>query len=703
MMSMRCPDLIITLCAASLLSCGILEAKAQVIVHDTLPAAKKTAEKFHWSYNGLMPIRQSDISAVVSVTGEPDIIRFVQTVPGVATGAEGSSAYYVRGGNMGSNVITLDGVQVFGSSHLLGFSSIYPQAIISSTCFRLGGFTSEEGNLTSSHIGLITADGNLDTLSSSISVSTFNIGASLSAPLVKGRLSFIGSIRVSPINLEYRAFKRPLTRLLDSLNNFNVSMYDLFGKFKYVVNERNSLSLSIFNTLDSYQFDYGSSSHDRMNWGNLIVNFQHDAVAGKSFKLRNNVSFNKFSNHQGEEREMPAGGVGTLEIGGGIYEAAIQSLAWLQVGKYLDIQFGIKSRAAVFNPGSANYYSGTLSSSSNGTQLSNNYSTSLTNTLHGQVEYSNASKFLLRCALRVNANTFFKVRMTPFTSFDPEVSIFVRANINKWLGVEGSFDRLVQYYHTLEGVPLGWSMDMIIPSDSHYSPETALQEYVGAFIDLGNHHFSIGAYLKDMKGLLYYSNASLIFNSSQAGWENDVEIGEGKSRGLEFLYQKQGDVLAWKVAYTLSKTDRTFPGLNDGETFPAKFDRRHILNASSSYKICDNSRFELRVNILYTLQSGHYVTVPLGGYTGILIGGQTVPLYFYSKLNNLRLPDYRRLDAGVSMEFRKPRHKQHLDLGVYNVLNRHNIFAISYNSERKVWQSISLVPIMPNFKWSIDF
>lgn len=43
----------------------------------------------------------------MSVTGESDAIKYIQTLPGVSTGAEGASAIYVRGGNIGSNVMTL--------------------------------------------------------------------------------------------------------------------------------------------------------------------------------------------------------------------------------------------------------------------------------------------------------------------------------------------------------------------------------------------------------------------------------------------------------------------------------------------------------------------------------------------------------------------------------------------------------------------
>ena len=46
-----------------------------------------------------IPINTADLRRTASPMGEADPIKFIQTLPGVATGMEGSSAYYVRGGN----------------------------------------------------------------------------------------------------------------------------------------------------------------------------------------------------------------------------------------------------------------------------------------------------------------------------------------------------------------------------------------------------------------------------------------------------------------------------------------------------------------------------------------------------------------------------------------------------------------------------
>ena len=49
-------------------------------------------------------INTADLNRTASPMGEADPIKFIQTLPGVSTGMEGASAYYVRGGNEGNNL-----------------------------------------------------------------------------------------------------------------------------------------------------------------------------------------------------------------------------------------------------------------------------------------------------------------------------------------------------------------------------------------------------------------------------------------------------------------------------------------------------------------------------------------------------------------------------------------------------------------------
>ena len=144
--------------ALLMLPAAIASLRAQNVeeMRDTLRSSRIVAEKAAARDAGTRIVALPQLRTMVAATGEADVIKYVQTLPGVSTGAEGSSAIYVRGGNIGSNLTTLDGVALYGGSHLLGLSSAYPNDIVSEASFRVGGFHGDESNITASHIGLKT-------------------------------------------------------------------------------------------------------------------------------------------------------------------------------------------------------------------------------------------------------------------------------------------------------------------------------------------------------------------------------------------------------------------------------------------------------------------------------------------------------------------------------------------------------------------
>lgn len=109
-------------------------------VKDTLAPSISWAYRYGLVQPGTRIVKPDEIIGMVTATGAPDVIKLIQTLPGVSTGGEGSSAYYVRGGNLGDNLITLDGVPLFGGTHLLGMTSAYSPRLSQKHCFKSEGF-----------------------------------------------------------------------------------------------------------------------------------------------------------------------------------------------------------------------------------------------------------------------------------------------------------------------------------------------------------------------------------------------------------------------------------------------------------------------------------------------------------------------------------------------------------------------------------
>ena len=676
------------------------EAKA---VRDSLSAARIIADRPARRDAGTHVLPLPGIRTMVAATGEADAIKFIQTLPGVSTGAEGSSAIYVRGGNIGSNVTTLDGVPIYGNSHLLGLASSYPAAIISSAAFRNGGFRGKDNNLTASHIALRTGNGSFTNRNWNLSISNFLLGGYLSTPLVKDKVSLIASVRVSPIGPEFNAVKRILGGALDSLSRIRAFAYDAFAKATWQLNRNHTLTFSVFNSADAYRYIYGGDSDESMMWNNLILNAGEELRLERDWRLETRLSYNHFTSSQGIVRDM-SGTVNNLAIVNSLDELTARGdfVKSYPAGK--EIRLGAISRNALFNPGTSSTFTGDGAWVSLSSPRTDNKSWSLTQTLYAQWKMERPDRYELMVSAKLNVN---EANSDPDRRFrlhvNPEAGVLGRINLARWLAIEGTADWAVQYYHTLEGIPLGWSLDMIVPTDSKHGPEQALQCFGAVLTEFGRHRITVGAYWKKMYNLVWFVDAGQLFSPAISGWKDNIAVGTGSSRGVEFLYEKEGERLNYKFAYTWSKTDRSFARVNEGRPFPAKFDRRHILNVQASWILSTNGRRDIGVTGLYTYQSGHWETVPDGEYPALMPLGGTFTLdYFSGSVNNYEMPPYMRLDLGCFFKF-KGNHPQTLNVGVYNVLNRHNPFSITYDDRSGEWRQISLLPILPSVNYSIAF
>lgn len=660
---------------------------------DTLPPAVKESMSNKGKSISERSIRIMDFSSIISPTGEADYVKYIQTLPGVATGSDGSSSYYVRGGSMGGNLQTLDGVPIYGTSHLIGLTTCYPSDIISNALFQVGGFNSEEGNFISSHIQLHSKDGSFDKSSIKTNISNAFLSAFTSTPLIKNRLSLSAAVRISPAILEYRF----LTELADSsrisIKNANAVVYDIYAKLKYLLDSERSITVSLFHSMDSYDFKMKSSSEDMMNWDNAMAFVQYNAPWRGNGSFTATVSFNHYGNSQGMIKQMNLT-TNDLLVRSIFDETAIQT-CFNTTKLNANIKYGLNLRLARFNPGSACVLrtSGVFPKANS--PLVNNIEWNTTATIHGQAELGDSEHRIFRLAGRLNYNSSVR--------FVPEISALIRMRLLRHIGLEATADYVSQFYHRLEGIPLGWSLDMMIAPSEQFKPETSKQLYSGVFFDKGKHYISAGAYYKKYDNLVYFSDATKLFNSSLAGWTNEIETGTGSSRGCELLYKKDGVFANFQLAYTWSKTDRLFMNLNSGKPFPAKYDRTHVFNANLSFKIVSDTKNNISISTQYTYQSGHWETVPAGTWFDDNYITGPVELEFYSSTNNYRMPPYIRCDLCAVWDILRYKYPQTLTIGVFNMFNRHNPFCLSYDPQSDKWEQVSLLPIMPCFKYEIEF
>ncbi len=664
---------------------------------DTLTAAVKTAirrldEQLPGTFSTDLKALQG---MVLSPVGENDPIKFAMTRPGVASGAEGFSAFFARGGNLGNNLFTLDGVRIYGLSHLLGLTTSVPGDAISTMDFCIGGFGGEQGGLTASHVALHSPAFDHHTLNASASVSNTFLGASVSAPIVKDKASVMAAARWSPFGLEYGLLKKGFDKQ-GRMPSLSLGVWDAYVKTQWQVAPRHELTLSGFGSRDGYSIGFPSADYT-LGWENAIGHLSYRFTLPAT-TIRADISYNHFRNRM-EHAAVVRGDESYLQLQSKIGEQAygLTALHAFFNGHFL-LSEGLKHQRGDMSPAGAKASESRIKVIEDAPFTESKSHPTLTSAFL-EMEF-NFGPVNLMANVRGN---YYKNRAERkqdlYEGMAWEFSARAKWRIISGLGIEATYDNRTQFDHTLEGTPLGWSLDLIVPSTNRLLPEHAEQWYGGIFASFFNQAVTIGGYHKKMENLVYYTDAMAMFTAAAQGWNDHVQVGSGTSYGAEFLYEGRlpESGAEWSLAYTWSKTDRTFPYIYEGRPFPARYDRRHILNANGQWK---------GVSAGFTLQSGHWETVPAGQYIGYLPAGEVV-LDYFTHPNNWQMPLYVRLDLGYRFEFQTrndgARPLQHsLTLGVFNVLNRHNPSMLTYDSDTKTWNQVSLFPIMPSIKYSLE-
>ena len=136
-----------------------------------------------------VPVQQ--IKSMPSLLGEVDVLQAIQLLPGVQSGSEGSSGFYVRGGGPDQNLILLDGVPVYNASHLFGFFSVFNADAIKNVRLTKGGFPARFGGRLSSVLEIDMKEGNTKAFEGEGSIGLIASKLTMQGPIVKDKASWI--------------------------------------------------------------------------------------------------------------------------------------------------------------------------------------------------------------------------------------------------------------------------------------------------------------------------------------------------------------------------------------------------------------------------------------------------------------------------------------------------------------------------------
>jgi hypothetical protein len=218
-----------------------------------------------------------------------------------------------------------------------------------------------------------------------------------------------------------------------------------------------------------------------------------------------------------------------------------------------------------------------------------------------------------------------------------------------------------------------------------------------------------------MQNTLTFKEGSTFMQNEEVGdidpadldWVNNVTKGTSEASGIELMiHKKKGRFNGW-IGYEYSVSTSQFDEINLGRKFYNRYDYRHNLNIVGII----NLNKKLQFSLIWTYRSGSPITIAnssYASYTGQPLQGSFVrdPVLYYSGINNYRTPAYHRLDIGMTYTKSYKKIDTKLNIGIYNVYNRKNVYFyfVSQNSYGDTYaQKVSLIPIIPNISYEITF
>ena len=164
-------------------------------IEEVVITSKKKDENVKSAQSGVETLDPRQLAKVPVLFGEKDIIKTMQLTPGIKSGGDGSSGFYVRGGASDQNLILLDEAPVYNASHLLGFFSTFNSDAIKTATIYKGTQPAQYGGRLASVLDIRMNEGNNQKYRLSGGIGLISSKLNLEGPIQKGKSSFLISAR----------------------------------------------------------------------------------------------------------------------------------------------------------------------------------------------------------------------------------------------------------------------------------------------------------------------------------------------------------------------------------------------------------------------------------------------------------------------------------------------------------------------------
>ncbi len=621
------------------------------------------------------------VKKLPSLFGEVDIIKAIQLLPGVKSVGEGSSGFYVRGGNVDQNLILLDEAPIYNASHVLGFfSSFNPEAIKDMKLYK-GAIPAYYGGRLSSVLDIRMKEGNAKHFAASGGIGTLMSRLAVEAPVGKNG-SFMLAGRRSYIDVLAKTYESIRGNSSDGENEF--FFYDLNAKINYRLGEKDRVFASGYFGRDVLGFN-DDDDNFRVEWGNKTGTIRWNHIFSPKLFANLTYYYSQYDYSLDFDDD-----VSRFLWVSNLKEHSVKA----DFGAYLNpqntVKFGIHTIQHQIAPGNIKSFESDELIEEFVIQENKSWESALY--VSHEIDASDKLRvdYGIRLSLLQNVgpqesltlNENYEIVDTVSfsggiynTYFQPEPRLGVRYQLNGNHSLKLSYNRTAQYIQLASNGNTSTPFDIWFSSSAQVKPQLADQVAIGYFKMINGNQYEFSAelyYKKFINAIDFKDHAQLLLNDNI---EAELRLGEARAYGLELMLRKnQGRFTGW-ISYTYSKAEKKIDTVNNNEWYNAKYDKPHDLSIVGSYEL--SKRITVGSNFVYS--TGSAVTFPTGKYEFL---GKTIPVY--SDRNGARLPDFHRLDFSLTLKSKKNpsrRFQSEWVFGIYNAYNRKNAFAINFKQE----------------------
>ena len=644
-----------------------------------------------------LDIRQ--IAKVPVIFGEKDIIKTMQLRPGVKSGGDGSSGFFVRGGGSDQNLILLDEAPVYNASHLLGFFSTFNSDAIKNATIYKGTAPAQYGGRLSSVLDIRMNEGNSKKYQVSGGLGLISSRLNVEGPIVKDKGSFLISGRRTYADLFLKLSKD------ENLRTSSLYFYDLNAKLNYKISDKDRIYVSGY-----FGRDKLGVSGFGLTWGNVTGTLRWNRIINS--KLFSNTSF--IASNYIYQIAIESNGA-EFSVNSDLQDYNLKQEFQYYPNSRNNIRFGFNTMHHSILPGQIEAEEGTgVNPVAQRSKLSWENAVYVTN----EWKATDRLSFIYGVrgtgfSLLGNGGEYFSFNedgslrdtevheknkfITTYLNVEPRLN--ASYVYSKSASIKGGYARNVQNVHLVANSTGDNPTDIWIPSSNNIEPELSDIVSIGWFKNFkkNKYEFSAETYYKISQNQIdYRDGANTLANDLLEG---ELLFGDGRAYGLELYFKKvSGKFTGW-VSYTLSRAERKIDGINNSEWYKARQDRTHDLSVVGIYDV--NKKLSISATFVY--YTGNAITLPSGKY---YVDNQVQ--WLYTERNGGRMPDYHRLDIGVTwIRKQTEKYESSWNFSVFNAYGRENAFSLNFreNATKTGTEIVqtSLFKMIPSVTYNFKF